>query len=271
MKRNQQLTLGDFCKPSQKKVKLTDQGSRSSSASSSNSSANSTPPIKETFLINDQKNGVQVRYIPNFLSRQESTKLFNVLLQTCEFEKGKFKIFGKEIISNRQISAFGERDYEPLLKEENYSKHHRRPVHDEWPKELTDLKERIEKYTGDTFTFALINRYDTGESSIGWHSDMEQDIKKDSSIVSISLGAARDFKFRPTPKKENSKKSPTKKDEESEEEEKVQTITQKLENGSMVIMNYATQRHYQHSIPKRKNLNSVRLNITFRHVVRNKP
>ncbi|KAL9647078.1 hypothetical protein ABK040_016552 [Willaertia magna] len=247
---------------------------------------NNSSLYTEIFLINNETNGSQVKYIENFMTKEESKQLFETLMKICEWERGKLKMFGKEIISKRQMSAFGERDFKPLYDKDNYSKQHRKPLQDIWPKELLDLKEKIEKYTGEIFTFALINRYDDGDHAIAWHSDVEEDIKEGSSIVSISLGAARDFQFRPIPnikeKKELNKKKEKTEEEEKEEDKKeeketkkkrkknTEIITKCLENGSMVIMNAATQKYYQHCVPVRKKVLSTRLNVTFRHVVRKK-
>lgn len=192
-------------------------------------------------------------------------------MKVCEWERDEYNIFGKIIQSPRQISAFGEKDYTSKFKPtKSYTNHHRRPLHDEWPQELLKLKERVEEFTKETFPFALINRYNNGNDSIMWHSDNEKDIVENSSIVSISLGAERDFQFRPIPKTDDDKDtdSTTDKDSDKKSKKKHDVITKKLENGSMVVMNYQTQNFYQHALPKRKKVTTTRLNITFRNVTR---
>uniref|UniRef100_A0A1I8F8F1 Fe2OG dioxygenase domain-containing protein n=1 Tax=Macrostomum lignano TaxID=282301 RepID=A0A1I8F8F1_9PLAT len=46
------------------------------------------------------------------------------------------------------------------------------------------------------FNFALVNRYATGDNYIGEHRDSEPDLDPSAPIVSLSLGAQRDFYFR---------------------------------------------------------------------------
>ncbi|KAG2393239.1 hypothetical protein C9374_009816 [Naegleria lovaniensis] len=278
MKRTkEQTTILDIIKSESKKKKVenttpikpvnTNVTNTSSTSATSSSQTDSTKNF--TYLINDiDTNGSQVKYVPNFLSKTESKQLFDKLMQVCTWERDEYNIFGKKILSPRKISAFGETNYVSKLKG-NYSQRHRRPTHSEWPEELIALKEKVEKFTGEQFTFALINRYDSGQDSIMWHSDQEKDLAQHSSIVSISLGEVRDFQFRPIPdKRDNEEGENESSNKDGKKRKKSPIITKALENGSMVVMNYQTQRNYQHALPKRKNVQGVRLNVTFRHVVR---
>ncbi|KAF0980582.1 hypothetical protein FDP41_013065 [Naegleria fowleri] len=285
MKRiKEQTTILDLIKSESKKKKVensipikTSNVSSSTLLTSTNTTNSSTSQTAESaanfiYLINDiDTNGAKVKYVSNFLSKTEAKQLFDKLMQACTWERDEYNIFGKKILSPRKISAFGETNYVSKLKG-NYSQRHRRPTHNEWPEELLALKEKVESFTGEKFTFALINRYDSGQDSIMWHSDQEKDLAENSSIVSISLGAVRDFQFRPIPEKHDTKSDESEKSESSSRDGKKRNkntiITKALENGSMVVMNYQTQRNYQHALPKRKNVQGVRLNVTFRHVVR---
>jgi len=249
MKRQQQYTIED-CLNDQKKRKLT---VAEPIKSFSSKSVTTKDKPNETYLINDKENGAKVTFIANFLTKKESKALMKTILDTCEWSRDEFTIFGKTIPSPRRISAFGERNYKALYdNSKSYTNHHRRPPHD-WIPEMQELKERVEKYTGETFTIAIINRYDGGQESIGWHSDKEKDLVAGSSIVSITLGAERDFQFKKITK---------------EDEGKPKIITKELTDGSMVVMNSDTQDHYQHCVPKRKNVKGTRINITFRNVNR---
>ncbi len=91
-----------------------------------------------------------------------------------------------------------------------------------------------------------MNFYKNGENYIGWHSDDENDLCKNTPIFSVSLGATRDFQLR----------------------HKVtgQTFEQPLRNNSLVIMYPPCQDIYKHQLPKRKKVKESRLNLTFRVV-----
>lgn len=89
----------------------------------------------------------------------------------------------------------------------------------------------------------LVNWYDDGESYIGYHSDDEKDLIKNSNIYCFSLGDERDFCLK------------------SKETGKVEKI--KLRNNSLVIMCGTCQKSHKHSIPKRAKGNR-RISITIR-------
>lgn len=97
------------------------------------------------------------------------------------------------------------------------------------------------------FNFALVTLYPNGVASLGYHSDDEPDLVPGAPIASLSLGATRAFSVR---RKGGS-----------------QTMfTVDLEHGSLLRMTGATQRHYQHCVPKRLRVTDPRINITFRCV-----
>ena len=119
-----------------------------------------------------------------------------------------------------------------------------------WTKALLELKGKVEEFCGEKFNFALCNLYRNGEDYIGPHSDDTRDLASGSSIVSISLGAERDFLLK------------SKKDKSSH--------TVSLPHGSMIVMRTGAQELYKHSVPKRKKIVNKRINITFRNIDNNK-
>jgi alkylated DNA repair dioxygenase AlkB len=67
---------------------------------------------------------------------------------------------------------------------------------------------------------------------MGWHSDDEKLIEKNSPIASFSFGAERKFSFKHRQTKE--------------------TLSLLLENGSFLEMKGPTQQYWLHSLPKSK-------------------
>ena len=93
----------------------------------------------------------------------------------------------------------------------------------------------------------MLNLYQNGSEGIGWHSDDEKSIEKNSSIASLSFGAERKFSF---------KHKQTK-----------QTISLVLEHGSLLIMKDATQTNWLYNLPKSKKITEPRINLTFRKMI----
>jgi alkylated DNA repair dioxygenase AlkB len=83
---------------------------------------------------------------------------------------------------------------------------------------------------------------------MGWHSDNEKEIKPNSSIASVSIGIERKFSFKNKLSKE--------------------TIAVQLENGSLLEMKGAIQKHWLHALPKSKKITQPRINLTFRQFLK---
>ncbi|MDP3209370.1 MAG: alpha-ketoglutarate-dependent dioxygenase AlkB [Rhodoglobus sp.] len=99
--------------------------------------------------------------------------------------------------------------------------------------------------SGDAFEGVLLNYYKTSDVKLGLHADSEPIMVPDSPIASLSLGAERDLQIR------HGRKGSS-------------VLSVPLAHGSLLIMGGATQRHYQHQVPKRARCSSPRLNLTFR-------
>ncbi|XP_052832895.1 DNA oxidative demethylase ALKBH2 [Octopus bimaculoides] len=122
------------------------------------------------------------------------------------------------------------------------------------------IKERITQVTGHSFNFVLINRYKDGNDHMGEHRDDEKDLVRLSPIASLSLGQARGFVFRhECARGSQSKKGAPKLD--------IDPIKIQLQHGSLLMMNYPTNVYWYHSLPQRKRLPAVRINMTFRDMV----
>lgn len=192
-----------------------------------------------------------VHYLSSFLDYEEAKEYYDIFEKTLKYnsdEESKIKIHGKEIKIPRSQVAYGDPGVSYKfsgIKVEARS----------WDQDtelcnlLRCLKNKVEKFIGQKFNFVLINRYANGNEYIGFHSDDERDIVEGSSIVGISLGAEREFKFKPK------KFIPVNIPENLE-------IT--LANGSIVTMNYPTNDHWMHSIPKRAKIRTPRISLTFR-------
>ena len=76
----------------------------------------------------------------------------------------------------------------------------------------------------------------------------ERELVRDATIASVSLGAERDFDLRLGNAGGRCART-------------------RLAHGSLLLMGGATQRHYQHPVPKRARCVEARINLTFRAMV----
>ena len=61
---------------------------------------------------------------------------------------------------------------------------------------VLELKAAVEAVTGGRFNSVLLNRYRSGDDSMGWHADREPELGSEPVIASVSLGVARRFDLR---------------------------------------------------------------------------
>ena len=181
-----------------------------------------------------------VNYYGKLLNQDAANHYLKALLENIEWRNDEAVIFGKKIITKRKVAWYGEKPFEYTYS--NTTKHALL-----WTKELLELKELIEKETGETFNSCLLNLYHTGDEGMAWHSDGEKDLKKDGAIGSLSFGAERKFAFK-----------------HKQSREKVELI---LEHGSLLVMKDTTQTHWLHRLPPTKRISTPRVNLTFRTIV----
>lgn len=111
------------------------------------------------------------------------------------------------------------------------------------PATLADTAERASRITGTRFNSAGLNFYRDGRDSVAPHNDHLYEIVAEHPIALISLGATRLMTIR-------SKNVPRR--------------SLDLENGSLLVMSYETQLHYDHGIPKTKSPADARISIALR-------
>ena len=148
-------------------------------------------------------------------------------------------ICGKHIVTARKVAWYGDFSY-------SYTYSGTIKVALPWTKELRALKRLVDEKAGCSFNSCLCNLYRDGSEGLGWHSDDEKALGKDTVIGSLSFGAERKFSFR---HKRKSGGYP---------------ISIQLENGSLLVMKGTTQTFWQHSVPKTAKITAPRINLTFR-------
>jgi len=176
-------------------------------------------------------------YYQSVFTKDESISLMKKLSDTIIWRNDESKLFGKHYITKRKVAWYGDKEFE--YKYSNIKKNALT-----WTDELLLIKDRIEKFTSESYNSCLLNLYHNGSEGMGWHSDNESTLQKNATIVSLSLGASRRFCFKH--KKSNEKKEIT------------------LDNGSILLMKGEIQSNWLHQLPKMIKIKNPRINLTFR-------
>ena len=186
------------------------------------------------------KDGI-VNYYGRIMPLNQANDYLEYLLNNIQWKNDVAIIFGKRIETKRKVAWYAEKPFE-------YTYSNTTKTALPWTKELLELKELVEKKSGETFNSCLLNLYHNGTEGMAWHSDGEKDLKKNGAIASVSFGAERKFAF---------KHKATK-----------QTVSQILDNRSLLMMKGTTQTHWMHRLPPTKLVSKPRVNLTFRTIVR---
>ena len=193
--------------------------------------------------IDPDKNWLPLDGVVNYhgavMSHEEANRYYEILLHTISWKNDLAVIYGKRIETKRKVAWYGDQPFEYT-----YSKTTKKAL--PWTKELLELKQMVEKQSGETYNSCLLNLYHSGEEGMAWHSDAEKDLKKDGAIGSLSFGAERRFSFKHKKTKEK--------------------VTLLLEHGSLLVMKGTTQTHWLHRLPPTKIIHQPRINLTFRTI-----
>ena len=117
-----------------------------------------------------------------------------------------------------------------------------------WPAPLLPVRDAVSALCGHRFNSVLANRYRNGRDCMGYHSDDEPELGPQPWIASYSLGAERDFVFRPRGGGR-------------------QCLCLALPDNSLLLMSPDVQRRFQHALPRRQRVQAERLNLTFRQII----
>jgi alkylated DNA repair dioxygenase AlkB len=184
------------------------------------------PTLFEKRLIEPKNiipHGGEAIYHGAVLDEETADMIYEKLLHETPWKNDEWLIYNKHYLTPRKVAWYGSKRV--------------------WPDELVYIQEKVEALTGSRYRNVLLNLYETGEISLGWHSD-EESREEDSSIASVSLGAERIFKFRHNDSKE--------------------TVPIVLEHGSLIEMKGILQNYWKHHLPKSKKAVFPRINLTFR-------
>lgn len=191
---------------------------------------------RETILDQDGK----VEYFTNFIPKENTSHYFRELREEIVWSQDELIMFGKRITMRRESAWFADSG-----KSYKYAGINREGL--PWCANLKSLKQRVEDFLQVQFNSCLANYYFDGKDGMGFHTDNEKMLDPNQPIASISLGSERTFRFQ-------HQKTKLKKE-----------IL--LQDGSLLVMYPPCQEYWKHALPKTKDSNKPRINLTFRKVL----
>lgn len=185
------------------------------------------------------RDGIAEYYGP-ILAVPEADAFFSALMQEIDWQHDRVKLYGKEIVTRREVAWHGDRAFQYT-----YSQNTKTAL--PWTPSLSALKAEVEGISGQSYNCCLLNLYHSGEEGMAWHADDEKELQPEGAIASVSLGPERRFVFR-----------------HKNDKEKCEV---RLAHGSLLVMRGTTQTHWEHSLPVMKRVLEPRINLTFRKII----
>lgn len=170
----------------------------------------------------------EAHLIAGFFPPAEASDLFDRLLREVQWD---------ERMKARKTACFGQTYDDSGV---NYDLVPMHPL-------LEPVCEKVRGELGFLPTNALLNYYENGRSSMGFHSDATYNLADGTGVAILSLGAERCLSFR-------SKADPS------------LLIDYALPHGSLFYMTQLTQDHWTHAV-KKADLDDARISVTLRHIL----
>ena len=175
-------------------------------------------------LADDERGSIA--YLPELVDAATASEWFASLRDGVSWRTQRRRMYDRDVDVPRQFASY-------------------RLDGGDLPDVLADAASRACDAAGAPFTSVGLNYYRDGRDSVAPHNDHLDEIAAGHPIALLSLGAARRMTIR-------SKARPKR------------LLDLDLENGSLLIMSYETQLHYDHGIPKTAEAVGPRISLAFR-------
>ena len=185
--------------------------------------------------------GAWLDHDPAWLSPDEADRALAALRDELHWEQREIVIFGRRVLQPRQIAWAGDLGY-------RYSGQTIEPR--PFTPSARALLERVRRVAGVPFNHVLVNRYRSGQDSMGLHADDEPELGPDPVVAIVSLGVTRKLLVRPRKKSD------------------VARHDLELGHGALLVMGGSCQRYYLHGIPRQTGVPGERISLTFRLLLR---
>jgi len=177
-------------------------------------------------LVDDERG--RITYTPRFIDSDTAAAWFAELHDGVHWRSERRMMYDREVDVPRLTGSF-----------------HLDPPSSSTPAAILDAARRVTDTLGAPFNAVGLNFYRDGNDSVAPHNDHLDEIRKGFPIALLSLGATRRMDIR-------SKAAPRR------------ALHVDLEPGSLFVMDYATQIHYTHAIPKTAAPAGERISLAFR-------
>jgi alkylated DNA repair dioxygenase AlkB len=185
--------------------------------------------------------GAWLEHDAGWLSPDEAGRALAALRDELAWEQREIVLFGRRILQPRLIAWAGELGY-------RYSGQTLEPR--PFTPTADRLLARVSARAGVPFNHVLVNRYRSGEDSMGLHADDEPELGLDPIVAIVSLGATRRLLVRPRRRRDSERHD------------------QDMGHGALLVMGGTCQRHYVHGIPRQAGAVGERISLTFRRLLR---
>ena len=185
--------------------------------------------------------GAWLDHDPAWLSAPDADAALTALRDELTWEQRAIVIFGRRILQPRLIAWAGDLGY-------RYSGQTLEPR--AFTPAAGQLLQHVRDQAGVPFNHVLVNRYRSGDDSMGLHADDEPELGPDPTVAIVSLGATRRLTIRPRRKPDRSRHD------------------LELGHGALLVMGGTLQRHYVHGVPRRAGAPGERISLTFRRLLR---
>jgi alkylated DNA repair dioxygenase AlkB len=180
----------------------------------------------ETRLADDERG--RIVYTPGFVDAATAEAWFKELRGRVKWQSERRMMYEREVDVPRLMAHF-----------------RLDPEADSVPHPILDAAGRVVAKIGVPFNSVGLNLYRDGRDSVAPHHDHLNEIRQGFPIALVSLGATRRMIIRA--------KAPPR-----------HVIRVDLEAGSLLVMDYATQLHYTHGVPKAAGPVRERISLAFR-------
>lgn len=180
----------------------------------------------EIVLADDERG--RVAYTPRFVEMDEAQAWFAELRRDVGWRAERRMMYDREVDVPRLVGHF-----------------RLAPAPAGVPDAIVAAARRVTERLAVPFNSVGLNLYRDGRDSVAPHNDHLNEIRKGYPIALISLGATRRMTIR-------AKAVPRR------------VIHVDLEPGSLFVMDYATQIHYMHGVPKTNDTVGERISMAFR-------
>jgi alkylated DNA repair dioxygenase AlkB len=176
-------------------------------------------------LVADERGAIT--YHSNAISAADAAAWFATLRDGVKWRNERRLMYDREVDVPRLVAAY--------------------PLDDpDLPPELRAAADVARRLANCEFNSVGLNFYRDERDSVAPHNDKLHELTAGAPIALLSLGAARTMTIR-------TKIAPRR------------NIQIELEPGSMLLMTYATQQHFDHGIPKAAVATGPRISAAFRH------